>query len=292
MPLTSVDERPPSIRGPRARLDGFVARSARDLRCSRRSVVAILLLPAAACLVAVGTAGIGADAYKWLIREDGPVENLQFVLFLGSSVGALVLARHHARSGRRAIAGVFVLAAAGLLGIAGEEISWGQRIFGWGTPEALAEINRQGETTLHNVGTIEEIVRWTVFGIAVAAALAAWRFDRGPLHTRHPVVRALVPSRIFVPAFALIAGWRVFRETVVPPEALRFAISEFTEVVEFVMASTVAIFLWLQIRSVRHAGEEGATGGVTNAAPTDSDERPRGSVVAAEEGQSEPARQM
>jgi hypothetical protein len=33
----------------------------------------------------------------------------------------------------------------------GEEISWGQRIFGWGTPEFLGELNAQNETNLHNL---------------------------------------------------------------------------------------------------------------------------------------------
>ena len=34
---------------------------------------------------------------------------------------------------------------------AGEEVSWGQRIFGWETSEAMKEINRQDETTIHNI---------------------------------------------------------------------------------------------------------------------------------------------
>lgn len=33
----------------------------------------------------------------------------------------------------------------------GEEISWGQRLFGWQTPEHLKEINLQQETNLHNL---------------------------------------------------------------------------------------------------------------------------------------------
>ncbi|MDP1624708.1 MAG: hypothetical protein Q8L64_02955 [bacterium] len=33
----------------------------------------------------------------------------------------------------------------------GEEISWGQRIFGLQTPDALAKINSQGEITVHNI---------------------------------------------------------------------------------------------------------------------------------------------
>ncbi|MCR9115151.1 MAG: hypothetical protein NXH84_17865 [Rhodobacteraceae bacterium] len=34
---------------------------------------------------------------------------------------------------------------------AGEEISWGQRIFSWETGETFQEINKQGETNLHNL---------------------------------------------------------------------------------------------------------------------------------------------
>jgi hypothetical protein len=33
----------------------------------------------------------------------------------------------------------------------GEEISWGQRIFGWSTPESLMEMNAQQETNFHNL---------------------------------------------------------------------------------------------------------------------------------------------
>ena len=38
----------------------------------------------------------------------------------------------------------------------GEEISWGQTIFGWETPEAFREINAQGETNLHNIPIFEK----------------------------------------------------------------------------------------------------------------------------------------
>lgn len=38
---------------------------------------------------------------------------------------------------------------------AGEEISWGQRIFGWGTPEYFQSSNIQAETNFHNLNFIE-----------------------------------------------------------------------------------------------------------------------------------------
>ncbi|MFN8476230.1 MAG: hypothetical protein U0074_00170 [Kouleothrix sp.] len=41
--------------------------------------------------------------------------------------------------------------------IAGEEISWGQRLFGW-QPSDLAAINHQGETTVHNIRWVQELL--------------------------------------------------------------------------------------------------------------------------------------
>ena len=38
---------------------------------------------------------------------------------------------------------------------AGEEISWGQRIFGFKTPEQLAQVNKQDELNLHNLSVLE-----------------------------------------------------------------------------------------------------------------------------------------
>ena len=40
---------------------------------------------------------------------------------------------------------------------AGEEISWGQRIFDYPTPDILREINSQNEMTLHNIGSLVDI---------------------------------------------------------------------------------------------------------------------------------------
>jgi len=37
--------------------------------------------------------------------------------------------------------------------MAGEEVSWGQRVFRWRTPEALKGLNQQSELTLHNLLT-------------------------------------------------------------------------------------------------------------------------------------------
>ena len=55
-----------------------------------------------------------------------------------------------------------------------EEISWGQRIIGWDTPELVAEYNYQDETNLHNLinlwsGPIYMSLIWIVFVIMLVS---------------------------------------------------------------------------------------------------------------------------
>ena len=60
--------------------------------------------------------------------------------------------------------------------VAGEEISWGQRIFGMNTPEILMEMNIQKEINLHNISGIHGIARMAgvlvVLGICYLVPLA------------------------------------------------------------------------------------------------------------------------
>jgi hypothetical protein len=72
---------------------------------------------------------------------------------------------------------------------AGEEISWGQRIFGFETPETLAQVNKQDELNLHNLSVLENSqlftadrmfdAFWFLFAVlAPAAALIVPAFKR------------------------------------------------------------------------------------------------------------------
>ncbi len=80
--------------------------------------------------------------------EDGFLEYATVVFELIASV--LLFLSIHKKEGT--IGKVFKIVLAILFFIvAMEEISWGQNIFGWGTPEALAEINYQNETNMHNL---------------------------------------------------------------------------------------------------------------------------------------------
>jgi hypothetical protein len=55
----------------------------------------------------------------------------------------------------------------GCIYFAGEEASWGQHLFGWGTPEALASVNAQQETNIHNIAGVFDQLPRTLLTIGV-----------------------------------------------------------------------------------------------------------------------------
>src|SRR5690606_29330813 len=77
------------------------------------------------------------------------IEYASALLFFLCGVASLLLVPRF--SGFRARAAMHLLMAVGFIAMAGEEISWGQRIFGWETSEAMRQLNVQGETNLHHL---------------------------------------------------------------------------------------------------------------------------------------------
>ena len=87
-------------------------------------------------------------AYIWATYEDLVGEWAQTYFFLAAAVLAVLVAlqRTHYRW-------FFVVLAIACSYVVLEEISWGQRIFGFSTPEFLKARNLQGEANLHNLFT-------------------------------------------------------------------------------------------------------------------------------------------
>ena len=96
---------------------------------------------------------VSAAQLESLTVEDGLVEMAGAIFFLGASILFLV-----AYLKRRTVNST-MLYSLPYLGLsllfffgAGEEISWGQRVFGWETPSSMVELNQQQELNLHNIG--------------------------------------------------------------------------------------------------------------------------------------------
>ena len=86
--------------------------------------------------------------YEALIQEDSVVEYLTFALFLLTGVLLFFTAAAERSSWRR---GVYILGGIVLVFAAGEEISWGQRIFNFATPDFLIGVNERNEFNVHNI---------------------------------------------------------------------------------------------------------------------------------------------
>lgn len=84
----------------------------------------------------------------------GLFENLTFLVLVPGILGAIgALAFLGRRLGSRPIWVWLLLWTLACIYFAGEEVSWGQWYFGWGTPEVWADLNKQAETNLHNTSS-------------------------------------------------------------------------------------------------------------------------------------------
>ena len=84
---------------------------------------------------------------EWVInlaKEDSFFEWLTFLCLFGAAILYYLSFRKYKNF-------FLLLLALVLFFGAGEEISWGQRIFGFSTPESIKQINTQGEFTIHNL---------------------------------------------------------------------------------------------------------------------------------------------
>ena len=89
-----------------------------------------------------------------VFKKEGLLEDLTFILYLLSAIACAIAAlrthRNPTVDHHRVVATFYLVCAIVFFLVAGEEISWGQRVLDIQTPEALAALNYQQETNLHN----------------------------------------------------------------------------------------------------------------------------------------------
>ena len=106
---------------------------------------------------------------------------------------------------------VSLIGALSCLYIAGEEMSWGQHIFHWNTPEYWAMVNRQEETNLHNTYAIFEktprsILEAGIFigGLLVPLAAIFYPWLRACRWSLFLPAAAFVPTALGATIFKLV----------------------------------------------------------------------------------------
>jgi hypothetical protein len=180
-----------------------------------------------------------------LLAEDHLVENFTVVGYLVGCGLAIALAlRLQSRGvGKRLVLG-FLCYAVVCFGLAGEEISWGQRIFHFKSPEVMQRENVQHEMTIHNLEIFQDLDSWFPL-IFAAAALLAIR-----LHTRRRRETTGIPS-ILIPycwVIVVLAGYDNLTDNY--PINLRFdiLIGNLRELVEMLFAFALALGVWFTMR--------------------------------------------
>ena len=126
-----------------------------------------------------------------LTVEDGPFEWITvFMLFI---TGCLMLRRAILLRNARTKIFILITAGAGLLMWfgAGEELSWGQRIFGIEASDWLKENNTQEDITLHNLKFGDVKINKLVFSKLLAVGLLGYLIILPILTERKPKIKAL-----------------------------------------------------------------------------------------------------
>lgn len=249
----SADERSVADRsiGLRARVLKVLADDTSAWGLTIRSVVLIAIMPLFATLVFVATVPF-PPLYHLLTEEDMLLEWGQFLLIFASSILFAWSSVRLFRLGWHGSGLVYLLIGLGTFFVAGEEIAWGQRLFGWGTPEALEAVNVQQETTIHNISSLHLAFIYGVMLVGLYGVVAplAWLVFRGERSL--PTYGFLfVPPLCLIPAFFMPFGFRVsrllFQSELLYP-SLGFAIIKFSEITELCLYFALLVFAWLVLR--------------------------------------------
>ena len=133
----------------------------------------------------------------WRKGEDGLVEWLQFFAYLGAGLSALLYFLLSIKVRPRVQSLFWLLMMIFCLYVAGEEISWGERLTGFGF-DLLREGNAQGESNLHNLEGIQNYLHVSFMAAGVFLGWLGWRF--------FPSIEAF-PARRFSLYFLIVAAF-------------------------------------------------------------------------------------
>jgi hypothetical protein len=157
----------------------------------------VSLAAVALCMALLAWCAVAPESLHQACREDGWFEAGSVLAFCGAAA-ALVAASRVRRAGerRRAVRGWLLLLALLCLVFAGEELSWGQRLFGFETPECVRAVNEQDELNLHNLKGLHR-VKYSLLVGAIAALMVATIVGRAVPRLRHWVGRRGIPLLAF-----------------------------------------------------------------------------------------------
>ena len=132
----------------------------------------VLIFPAGIFMLLYPVSLWPFNIFKEIVKEDRIIEYAQFfVLFVGGVLSSINLV-YFFKKKKWWIAVFYFMTMVGFFLIAGDEISWGQRLLGLETSEQFKEVNRQGELTFHNLYIFEWLVGYAYVAISFFGVFA------------------------------------------------------------------------------------------------------------------------
>lgn len=147
--------------------------------------------------------------WHFLRREDGPFEYLTAIAFFTIAILAVLLIRRIKKLSlmkqyKRMLIVIFLVVAITGIFVAGEEISWGQRIFDLRTPKSWKEVNTQDELTIHNHELIMRYIYQVYFALALYCMIS-WipaKIYSSKAPKQHlPLIKFISPAWYLMPMF-------------------------------------------------------------------------------------------
>ena len=141
--------------------------------------------------------------YKRLLGEGGILEYSQaLILFTSAWIGWLISKDLRKRLFMRLHSVVYAIISFVMLFVGLEEIAWGQILFGWETPENIAAVNAQNQTTLHNLEFFQNYLDLNLFLVSVLLlVLVLWRPSIRRMRTRIIDGGRIPNSNFFIPRY-------------------------------------------------------------------------------------------
>jgi hypothetical protein len=232
----------------------LLANGAQAWNLSNWMTLGVLIAPLFVAASGIVAAFAGKEIYKLYTEEDGVAEVLQVLLYASSSIMCLFVARHQFRARQPLIAALYVLLACGLFFLVGEEMSWGQRVFGWETPVSLEAINKQEETNLHNIHGVGKTFKWIQMLVGAYGAILPLLLLRTRVPERfRTLVDSVLPHFTLILYFLPMFGWRLYRNLAGDPVSHYYLITNYNEVIELILAMGFCLFMVFQLRKCRRA---------------------------------------
>ena len=167
--------------------------------------------------------------YKELfIGEDSLIEWLQFLCYFASSLISFLIVILDINKDKLKLKNIcwFILAIFCFY-VAGEEISWSERITNFGS-DVIREINMQGETNLHNLKGFNDYLHFSFIFSGLLFGWIGWKFL--------PKIEAF-PAKRYALFFLFVAAHYALTDLSWITLGIRYPTLRNSETMEFLMAS-------------------------------------------------------